>query len=36
MLILGSADFVGLLASHHMVVRSLEELLKCAIGGIFT
>jgi hypothetical protein len=31
---LGSADFVGLLVSHHMVVRYSEGLLKYAIGGI--
>jgi hypothetical protein len=30
---LGKCRFVCLLVSHHMVVRSSEGLLKCAIGG---
>jgi hypothetical protein len=31
---LGKCRFASLLISHHMVVRSSEGLLKCAIGGI--
>jgi hypothetical protein len=31
---LGKCSFVSLLISHHMVVRPLEGLVKCAIGGI--
>jgi hypothetical protein len=31
---LGKCSFVSLLVSHHMVARSSEGLLKCAIGGI--
>jgi hypothetical protein len=31
---LGKCGFVSLLLSHHMVVRSSERLLNCAIGGI--
>jgi hypothetical protein len=33
---LRKCSFVSLLVSHHMVVRSSEGLLKCAIGGILT
>jgi hypothetical protein len=31
----GKCRFAGLFVSHHMVVRSSEGLLKCALGGIF-